>query len=131
MRLEGWPRPAPPVYGVDLDGSVCALQSHDCTGSMTGAGGFDQHHEWPVFLGGDERAANNTMLLLCPNHHRRQHALIRYLVECVQAGVKASYLVRRHYTKAELDAADFAVANWQAAGSPAVSSWNVPPARDA
>lgn len=126
-RYTGWVPPRPGRLGVDLDGAVCAFASNNCTASMIGAGGLDEHHEWPVSLGGDERQADNTMLLLCPNHHRRQHALIRYLVE----NRAAQWAVLRHFTPAERSAAGFAVEHWWAVGSPTISGWPAPAARDA
>lgn len=126
-RYTGWVPPRPGRLGVDLDGAVCAFQSNNCTTSMIGAGGLDEHHEWPVSMGGDERQADNTMLLLCPNHHRRAHALLRYMVE----NDPLLWNVLRHFTAVEIAAAQFAVEHWRADGSPKISGWSAPAARDA
>ncbi len=69
--------------------------------------GFASHHDFPVFMGGDEN--EETMLLLCPNHHRRQHSLIRYLVE----NPESSREVMCHFTAAERATAAYAVAKWR------------------
>lgn len=109
--------------GIDAPGTACAFNAHACTTQLLGHGGFDEHHEFPISLGG---AANqSTMLVLCPNHHRRQHALIRHLIE-VPGG---AFDVLKHFATAEVHAAVTAVANWTAAGSPPIAQWPTPAAR--
>lgn len=111
-------------YGIDVDGSVCAFQSDNCTAHMIGAGGLDEHHEYPLSLGGQP---DGKLLLLCPNHHRRQHSLVRYLVE----NEAPQWAVLRHFTEAERETAANAVAMWKQDGSPPVAGWPAPAARDA
>ena len=113
------------IRTIDAPGTACAFDSNHCTTSLSGRGGFDQHHRWPVSLGGPENP--NDLLILCPNHHHRQHALIRYLVE-VGIGPE-SYTVTCHFVTLELDAARYAVDHWKAAGSPAIAGWPTPAAR--
>lgn len=110
--------------GIDADGTVCSFQSYACTAHMTGAGGFDEHHAWPVSLGGP---ADTALLILCPNHHRRQHSLIRYLVETPTP----DWGVLQHFTSDERSTAIHAVDQWRAAGSPPIAGWPAPAARDA
>lgn len=112
------------TVGIDSPGLVCSLAALECSQHLTGAGGFDQHHEFPLSLGG--AADQTTMLIVCPNHHRRQHALIRYLIE--RKSVE-EYAVMRRFTAKEQDAARMAVSSWLAAGSPAINGWPVPAAR--
>lgn len=102
---------------------MCAFDSNTCSRSMSGRGGFDEHHEYPKFLGGDDHAG--ALLRLCPNHHRRQHALIRYLVEAHENGRSADWQVLRRFTPAERTAATFAIDGWTASGAPAVAHWGV------
>lgn len=111
-------------YGVDLDGSLCSFQSYTCSALMVGAGGLDEHHEYPLSLGGQDQG---TKLLLCPNHHRRQHSLIRYLVETAAP----LWAVLRHFTQLERETAAVAVSQWKANGSPPIAGWPAPAARDA
>jgi len=110
---------------LDAPGTVCAFDSNHCTASLSGRGGFDQHHRWPVSLGGPE--SPDDLLILCPNHHHRQHALIRYLVAL--AGAPEAYTVTCHFVALELDTARYAVAQWRAAGGPAITGWPTPAAR--
>lgn len=105
----------------------CAFNSRSCSEFMAARGGFDSHHEFPKFLGGDD--GQTTKLWLCPNHHRRQHALIRYLVECAERAVPTSHLVLRAFTETERDAAAVAVSGWQGAGAPRVAYWSTDAAR--
>lgn len=109
---------------IDAPGTACSLASLECTSHMIGAGGFDEHHEFPISLGG--AADQTTMLVLCPNHHRRQHSLIRYLVE--RAGVE-EFAVMRRFAKDEQVAARMAYSSWLTAGSPAIGGWPCPAAR--
>lgn len=111
---------------LDAPGTACAFQSNNCTASMLGHGGFQIHHEWPVSMGGP---ADSDELPLCPLHHVRQHSLIRYLVECDQAGTVADWDVLEHFTAVEREAAYFAVDNWANAGRPAIAGWPCPAAR--
>lgn len=90
----------------------CAFDSNNCSESLEHASSLDQHHEWPKHLGGDPN--QETMLSLCPNHHRRQHAVIRYLIECHEAGMEAAWDVLCHFTKPERDTAMYAVSKWAA-----------------
>jgi len=113
---------------LDVDGAVCHFESNDCSSAVIGAGGLDEHHGWPVFMGGPSDEADTNA---CPNHHRRQHSLLRYLVECDRADRLPSWAVRRHFTAVERSTADYAVRCWVAAGRPLIRSWNVPAARDA
>jgi hypothetical protein len=92
---------------------------------MSGHGGFDEHHELPLSLGGQDN--QSTMLVLCPNHHRRQHSLVRYLVEHDQGVLDP--LVLRHFSAVELATARFAYGGWVAAGRPPVPNWPCPAAR--
>jgi hypothetical protein len=108
---------------LDAPGTVCAFDSNYCSRSLSGHGGFDQHHRWPVSLGGPENP--DDLLILCPNHHHRQHALIRYLVEYPVTETT----VTSHFVSVELETARYAVAQWRAAGSPAIAGWPTPAAR--
>jgi hypothetical protein len=119
-----------PVFGFDLPGAACSFESNACSHSMLGHGGFDEHHEWPKHLGGYPN--QETMLILCPNHHRRQHSLVRYLIEFHEAGTEPAWSVEQHFVKAERDAARYAVSRWVAdptAPHP-VRYWTSPAARD-
>jgi hypothetical protein len=111
------------TFGIDTPGTRCAFGAH-CTVGMLGHGGFDEHHELPLSLTG---APDGVKLILCPNHHRRQHALVRYVVE-TGTGVR-DQLVLRHFAPIERSTAEFAYDGWVAAGSPHVSSWPCPAAR--
>lgn len=113
---------------LDVDGASCAFHSRECSGLLIGAGGLDVHHGWPVFMGGPGESADTNA---CPNHHRRQHALLRYLVEQELAGRPPSWAVLRHFTLVERDVAAYAVARWVDIGRPVIKGWNVPAARDA
>lgn len=112
---------------IDVDGAVCAFGT-TCADTMIGRGGLDVHHAWPVFMGGPATGADT---LACPNHHRRQHALLRYLVECDQDGTAPAWAVRRRYNVIERDTAAWGVEQWIAAGRPPIRGWNVPAARAA
>lgn len=109
---------------IDAPGTRCAFGVR-CSLGMAHHGGFDAHHEWPKSMGGAD--GQSTMLTLCPNHHRRQHALIRYLVE--RDGQVPDPLVLRHYRRPERDAAWMAFTNWVQAGRPHVADWPCPAAR--
>lgn len=117
-----------PMRSLDLDTARCAFHSNDCTESMIGAGGLDVHHGWPSFMG---NPAEDGDTHACPNHHRRQHSLLRYLVECDRDGVAPAWAVRRRFTPVERATAEQAVAKWVGIGRPAIRYWNVPAARDA
>lgn len=107
---------------IDTPGTVCSFASNACTPFMLAHGGLDEHHEYPISLGGT--VSQSTMLALCPNHHRRQHSLIRYLVEGGTA-----WSVLQHFTAVERDTALAAVTSWQADGSPPIAGWPCPAAR--
>lgn len=111
---------------LDAPGTRCALESHGCSHLISGAGGFDQHHPVPVELGGDLK---QPLLALCPMHHRRQHALIRYLVECDEAGVDPATAIMRRFRSLERHLATTAVAHWVTANRPAINGWPCPAAR--
>lgn len=111
---------------LDAPGTVCHLDSHGCTRLVLGHGGFDEHHPIPVELAGDPHQA---LIALCPIHHRRQHALIRYLVECLQDGTAVAPHVTVHYTRPEKDLAQTAVDHWDGAGRPTINGWPCPAAR--
>lgn len=105
---------------IDGDGLKCSFEASWCKGRATLAGGLDAHHEWPKSMGGAELASDTQHLLnLCPTHHRRQHALIRAMVE---HGTTAIRPVRR-YSKVEVDAAVYAYTRWVGAGKPHVEGW--------
>jgi hypothetical protein len=106
---------------------ACSFESRRCTDYMIGAGGLQLHHEFPEHLGGEPQGRR---LVLCPNHHVRQHSLIRYLIECQQQGVSSDYDVIRHFTADEVVSAQYARDRWLESGRKPVN-WNVPAARDA
>lgn len=110
---------------LDAPDAVCYFQSHDCSHLVSGRGGFDLHHPVPVELGGAE---DEQRITVCALHHRRQHALIRYLVECEVASLTPAWDVLCHFTGAERNVATHAVDTWVALGLP-VPQWNVPAAR--
>lgn len=99
---------------------VCAFDN-GCSDRMRDFGGFDEHHAWPLSAGGP---ANQPKLILCPNHHRRQHAMFRYLVECDEAGVRPDYWgILIHATPAERDTVKMSLTDWIGAGRPAINGW--------
>jgi hypothetical protein len=106
----------------------CAFDSNSCSKAMSVAdtSGLQSHHAMPKFLGGDPN--QHTLLRLCPNHHVRQHSLLRYLVECYERAVVPSGAVLRRFTAGERSTAQFAVSQWVAAGAVPVTEWNVDPA---
>lgn len=118
--------PVPHVLLRDNPGDRCAFDSNHCSASMSGHGGFQSHHEYPEFMGGQP---DGVQLLLCPNHHVRQHSLLRYRVERWQAKLEPEWSVLEHFTEDERNAATFALGCWVADGTPAIATWNVPPAR--
>ena len=105
-----------------LDGPKvrCAFNSRQCTDMVQGAGGFQEHHPWPKSMGGAEK---QEMLVLCPNHHVRQHSLIRAMVEGT-----ATHEVTRRFRPREIVSARAAVRLWEYAGKPAVEGWPTPAA---
>lgn len=111
---------------LDAPGATCHFGAHDCSRLVSGRGGFDQHHPIPVELGGDP---GQDLLTLCPLHHRRQHALIRYLIEALVDGTPVQPSVTVHFTRAERDAASAAVNHWDGAGRPQIRGWPCPAAR--
>lgn len=74
-------------------------------------------------MGGPEKP--DDLLVLCPNHHHRQHALIRYLIE----SNPSKSAVTKHFALVERTTAEYAVAQWTASGSPTVAGWPTPVAR--
>lgn len=103
----------------------CAFETSWCRLRVTLAGGLDQHHRWPISLGGPpEPTDREGRLLLCPIHHRRQHALIRAMVE---SGATAIRPVRR-FADVELTTAAYAVGQWVGAGRPRIPGWPTPAA---
>lgn len=107
---------------LDLPGTACSLESRRCSEFLAGSGGFDVHHGWPVSMGGP--VAGQQPMSLCPSHHRRQHALIRALVEGA-----ATWEVQRRFDQDERRAAAQAIAYWRSAGSPPIQGWSTPAAR--
>lgn len=114
------------IRTLDAPGSVCAFDSNGCSHSASGHGGFDEHHAWPISLGGAEQGP---LLVLCPLHHRRQHALLRYLVEQDEADAVPDWTVVEHFTHDERQTASAALAQWRNAGRPKVDGWPCPAAR--
>lgn len=111
--------------GIDGPHLVCAFEQAWCRGRITLAGGLDAHHAWPTSLGGPAEPTDAAgLLLLCPIHHRRQHALIRAMVE---AGSTDVHTVR-HYAPVERRTAVYAVGQWLAAGKPVIGGWPSPAA---
>lgn len=105
---------------IDGNGLRCSFETAWCRNRSTLAGGLDAHHEWPRSMGGAELASDTQHLLnLCPVHHRRQHALIRAMVEHGTTKVRP---VRR-YTKVETQAAAYAFNEWVGAGKPKILGW--------
>lgn len=111
---------------LDAPGTTCYFESHACSRMADGCGGFDQHHPIPVELGGDP---NQPLLPVCPLHHRRQHALIRHLVESALNDTRPLGAVVRRFTATERNIAEAAVAHWDAAGRPTINGWPCPAAR--
>lgn len=111
------------IYTLDTPQAECAFDSHDCSHAVSGHGGFDQHHRWPKSLGGPEHPGD--LLVLCPNHHARQHALVRYLVETQVPQRQVTW----HFTSDELATAQYAFEQWKLAGSPHIDGWSRPAAR--
>ena len=109
-----------PHVGVDGADVRCAFETYWCKNKASQAGGCDVHHEWPRSMGGPDEATDTQHLLyLCPLHHRRQHSLIRAMVE---AGTTAINTVRK-FSDAEMAAASYAVACWVKAGRPTIAGW--------
>lgn len=105
-----------------IDGGFirCDFHTWDCSYHAALVGGFDQHHAWPVVMGGPERP--DSLLTLCPLHHRRQHALLRAYVE---NGVDVKTV--KWFSALERSTARSAVLQWISVGSPRVY-WNTPAA---
>lgn len=111
--------------GLDGPGVHCAFETSWCRNRSTLAGGLDDHHRWPKSLGGpSEPTDTEGLLLLCPIHHRRQHALIRAMVE---SGATAIRPMRR-FADVELTTAAYAVGQWVGAGRPRIAGWPTPAA---
>lgn len=111
---------------LDAPGTRCAFESHGCSRLALAAGGFDLHHPDPIDDGGD---AHQDKIPLCPLHHRRQHSLIRYLVEADESGTEPAWEVIRRFTPAERDTAELAIKAWVARGRPPITNWPCPAAR--
>lgn len=110
------------VDGLDLH---CAFETAWCRNHISGAGGFDIHHQWPKSMGGsDETSDTQHLLYLCPMHHRRQHALIRAMVESGTTDVRTV----RTFAAVERISATYAVMCWVKAGKPPIRGWETPAA---
>jgi hypothetical protein len=103
----------------------CAFETAWCRGHVTLAGGLDEHHRWPLSLGGPAEPTDaQGKLLLCPIHHRRQHALIRAMVESGATAVRTV----RYFAPVEWQTAAYAVGQWLAASRPVIPGWPTPAA---
>jgi hypothetical protein len=110
------------AVAIDAPGTVCAFQTRHCSTMIDGAGGFDRHHPIPKEMGGADR---QVYLVLCPTHHRRQHALIR--LHCELDSYELPRLHRWHAPE-ERRAARAAYRWWVEHGRPRVQ-WDVPATR--
>lgn len=114
---------------VDGPTVACSFQSYWCKDRAFQAGGGDEHHEWPKSLGGsdDDGTDGQHLLILCPAHHRRQHALIRTYVEQIEAATSLAALGAlrfvRPFAAVEHTTAQYAVTQWDAAGRPPILGW--------
>lgn len=123
LRLE--PLAEHPVLGVDGPDLHCAFETGWCARRVTLAGGLDVHHRWPLSLGGPVEPTDvEGRLLLCPIHHRRQHALIRAMVESGATGIRTV----RYFAPLEWQTAAYAVGQWIGAGRPRIPGWPTPAA---
>lgn len=114
-----------PRVSVDGLNLLCAFESSWCRAHIGGAGGFDIHHQWPRSMGGPaEETDAQHLLYLCPMHHRRQHALIRAMVESGTTDVKTV----RYFAAVERQSATYAVTCWLKAGKPPIRGWECPAA---
>lgn len=107
---------------VSVDGADvrCALETYWCKNKASQAGGCDIHHQWPKSMGGPEEATDTQHLLyLCPLHHRRQHSLIRAMVESGTTSIKTV----RKFSNDEVYSASYAVMCWVTAGKPRIAGW--------
>jgi hypothetical protein len=111
-------------YAIDTPDARCTFEMSWCATHTRGCGGFDVHHEWPEFMGGPSRPAEGKLLVLCPTHHRRQHALIRAMVEAGTTAIHTSH----HFAPVEWRAAIYAITQWHAADMPAIKGWSSPAA---
>jgi hypothetical protein len=109
------------VLTIDGPQIKCAFHTWSCSDHIAGSGGFDQHHRWPKSMGGPEHPPD--LLILCPNHHRRQHALVRAMCE---RGTDAIHTLH-WFSPAEKAVASYAFASWLSIGSPHIS-WVAPAA---
>lgn len=109
------------VFGRDNPGDKCYIGLGTCD-MVAEAGGFDQHHRDPKFLGGPE---SGEKVLLCPVHHRRIHSLIRAFIEADSVNI---HTVKR-FRAAERDLAVSGYVAWVAQGKPANVNWEVSAAR--
>lgn len=103
------------VYSVRS--GVCAF-GVACGKAVSNRGGLDEHHPDPVFMGGDPKQQK---MLLCPNHHRRAHALDRAFVEA-----NGRPRLESSFTTIEWQVAQHAFDSWVARGRPALPGWSVP-----
>jgi hypothetical protein len=110
-----------PPRMIDGENIVCSFHTWDCSDKAAFAGGFDQHHAWPVSMGGPETPED--LLVLCATHHRRQHALIRTYIE-----YGPSVRTVKWFSKLERDTARYAYDRWVGVGRPKVY-FNVPAAK--
>lgn len=113
---------------LDRDDAVCLFGSR-CGASMIGAGGLDRHHPLPEEFGGDP---HQPLANACPNHHRRQHSLIRYLYDCGVAGTVPEWPVLRRFNPTERALANNAIVGLlklHGGAFPSVASWPAPAAR--
>lgn len=114
-----------PRLGLDGPTVKCAFETSWCRGHAALAGGLDEHHRWPKSLGGPEDPTDvQGLLILCPLHHRRQHALVRAMVE---AGATTIHTVR-YFAPVEWQTAAYAVGQWLSAGRPRIAGWPCPAA---
>ena len=105
-----------------IDGGFvkCDFETWVCSNHSALAGGFDEHHRRPKSMGGPENPDDK--LILCPTHHRRQHALVRAYVE---HGPNVQTV--KWYSPAEKAVARFAYQRWSDIGRPHVQ-WSSPAA---
>lgn len=106
-----------------IDGPVmrCAFHTWMCSPHSAGAGGFDQHHEHPLSMGGDP---SKLALVLCPTHHRRQHSLIRAMVQSNSTEIRTV----KWFSPEERKSAKTAYLGWVELGKPKIEGWSSPAA---
>lgn len=99
----------------------CAFHAGGCSERTALAGGFHEHHRHPRSMGGPENP--DDLLILCPLHHGRAHALARAYVQH-GPGVRTV----RWFSPAERATARYAVTMWRENGAPRISGWSTPAA---